>query len=271
MKTFLQLAILIFLTQFCTLSFAKDDNSEKQFNEIKETIVDSTKAISNYGASEAFKLISSALTKFRDLHKQVKKAKYVDDIIDEVTTTLEEIANTYEQIADLKTDISRFRYIHTSKLKEAKNITNINVKDLLIELKRLKSENKTLKEKLAETNDEIEKQIIEVSIRGNESRINSTEARQEIWKKFNYAQEKLINRLGTNGKKIELLLHILKTNAIVYKEAAKVAKLRRSAKSALINLQSLSEIQNILGDLQNSWIEVNDLVSEISSADFVIE
>jgi len=77
--------------------------------------------------------------------------------------------------------------------------------------------------------------------------------------------------LGTNGKKIELLLHILKTNAIVYKEAAKVAKLRRSAKSALINLQSLSEIQNILGDLQNSWIEVNDLVSEISNADFILE
>ena len=247
------------------------ENTEERFNAIKETVVGSTKAISNYGAVEAYKLINKSLEKFRDLYKQVKKAEYVDDVIDEVTDSLEEIATTYEKVASLKIDIAKYRGNKISKLSKAKDGTIKTVEDLNVELRQVLSENKSLKDKLSYTYDEIDKQKIEVSIKGNESIINSIEAQQEIWRRFHAAQNKLINRLELNGRKIDLLLHVLKTNAAVYREAANVAKLRRSAKAALKNLQSLSDIQNILGDLQNSWLEVNDLVSEISNADFNIE
>jgi hypothetical protein len=247
------------------------ESKEERFNVIKGVVIGSTKLISNYGADKAYDLIKTSLGKFRDLHQQVKEAEYVDDVIDEVTDALDEIATTYEDVANLKRNIAHNRAKNTAHFLGAKDGTNKTVQELEIEKKMVVLEAASMRKKLSYTTDEIEKQKLEISIKGNESIINSLEAQETIWRKFHAVQEKLLTRLNLNGRKIDLLLHVLKTNAAVYREAANVAKLRRSAKAALKNLQSLSDIQGILGDLQNSWVEVNDLVSEISSADFNIE
>jgi hypothetical protein len=173
-------------------------------------------------------------------------------------------------VANLQVDIEKNRAKQTANLLDAKNGTNRTLKELAIDKKRIISETVKLRNKTSKDHDEIEKQKIEISIKGNESIIRSIEAQEKIWSMFYAAQEKLFPRLELNSKKIDLLLHVLKTNSSVYREAATVAKLRRSAKEALRNLQSLSKIHSILNDLQNSWIEVNDLVSEISNADFNI-
>ncbi len=92
-----------------------------------------------------------------------------------------------------------------------------------------------------------------------------------IWKKFQVAQKKLMARLKISSKKLGLLLHILQENAKVYRAAASVAKLRRSARYALRELAVLADMERLLGDLESSWSEVNLLVDEISKADFALD
>ncbi|KPA13123.1 hypothetical protein MHK_006673, partial [Candidatus Magnetomorum sp. HK-1] len=92
-----------------------------------------------------------------------------------------------------------------------------------------------------------------------------------IWDKFHETQKPLLKKLNLRKENIDLLMHGLKQNARVYQAAASAAELRRTARAALSNLSELQNIDDVLGDLQNNWFEVNALVSQISEADFNID
>jgi len=245
--------------------------TEDKFNNIKDDVIESTKKISDFKAKDAYEMIHSTLKDFQNIYQQVKNSKNIDDIIDEVTDGLINISDTYSKVAEFSVSIAKFRSKHIQKLNDAQGETLLTIQQLNDKKLILIGKNKELNSELEYATKEIDKQKIQISLKGNKSIIKSIEAQKLIWLKFNNAQTKLQNKLNSNGDKFELLLHILKVNAKVYKEAANVAMLRKSAKAALQSLTSLSDIQDILNDLENSWIEVNDLVAEISNAEFKIE
>ena len=78
-------------------------------------------------------------------------------------------------------------------------------------------------------------------------------------------------RIKMISEKIGLMFHILNANAEVYQEAATAAKLRRSALVALENLSSLTDLEELIKEMSNNWSQVDNLVQEISSADFRIQ
>jgi len=116
-----------------------------------------------------------------------------------------------------------------------------------------------------------EKRKIEMTISANKSVSNSIKAHLLIWKKFHETQKPLLKKLNMRKDNIDLLMHGLMQNARVYQAAASAAELRRTAKAALSNLSDLQNIDDVLGDLQNNWFEVNALVDQISEADFNID
>ncbi len=192
-------------------------------------------------------------------------------MIDEVADGLNEISLTYENVSKIGKDLIKFRDGNFQHLQAMSNETIKTEKEIEKETLRLEEENKRLQKKLISDIDDIDKNNIQVSLKGNMSIINSLKGQSIIWKKFYEAQTNLLSKLKLNSRKVDSLLHILEVNSRVYKEAANVAKLRKTAKSALDNLSSLGDIQKIIGDLQNSWLEVDDLVSDISNAEFTVD
>lgn len=244
---------------------------EEKFTEIKDQLVQSKQNLAQYKASETYQEIVNALNEFHRIRDVVKNASHVDDVIEEVADGFENIASTYEKVVKLGGDLIQYRRGELRYLKDMNRETFRTEQELERKIVSLQDQNKLLQAKLSSTLDEIEKNNIEVSFKGNASIINSLRGQMIIWKKFYDAQNRLYEKLNLNGRKIDSLIHVLEVNAKVYKEAATVTRLRKSAKGALDNLSSLGDIQSIIGDLQNSWTEVDDLVSDISNADFVID
>lgn len=270
--------ILVFLltiinagTAYASGDKYKKLEGEAKFTEIKESLVDSTNKISHYKAGDAYRELSGALKDFRKLHETVEKTKNIDDVIEDVANGLDDISITYDRVAKIGKDLVKFRNNNFKYLQSMTDETLKTAKQIARESSSLQEENKRLEKKLATEIDDIERNDIQISIRGNTSIINSLKGQAIIWSKFHEAQTNLLSKLQLNGRKVDSLIHILEVNARVYKEAANVAQLRKTAKSALDNLNSLGDIQSIIGDLQNSWLEVDDLVSDISNADFTID
>lgn len=244
---------------------------EEKFTEIKEQVVHSALNLSKYKASDAYKEIDKALNHFQRIYTLVQKAKRVDDVIDKVADGLEEIATAYERVANFSSDISSNRGEEFANLLLFDKESLKTEHELKNEIVQIEANNRLIQKQLSGTSDEFEIKKIRVSLKGNQSIISSLEAQRIIWEKFHQTQRKMLDSLILNGREIDLLVHVLNVNAGVYREAANVARLRRSAKGALDSLSSLADIQGIVVDLENSWSEVNGIVSEISKAEFTLD
>jgi len=249
----------------------KQLTGDKKFTEIKEQVTKSALSVSKYKASDVYQEMVNALDDLRKLHTLVQQATHVDDVIEKVVDELDQLASTYERVAALSAGMTQYRKDEFSYLQGVNGETLNTQRELKERIAELKSNNKLLQKKSGSATDEIESKKLEISLRGNDFIIKSLEAQSIIWDKFYQAQGRLLQSLDLNGRKVDLLCHMLQVNAQVYREASTVAQLRRSAKSALESLRSLADIQGIIGDLQDSWLQVNGIVSEISKAEFTID
>ena len=241
---------------------------EDKFTAIKEQVTHSALNIEKYKASNIYKELERASHNFKKIENLLKKTDNVDSVIDRVAENFDEVATIYEGISNYASEIAISRKDEFTNLRSFRKETLKTKNDLNSEIEKIKTENNHINRKLESTIDDLERRKIEISLKGNKSIINSLNAQCRIWDKFYQAQNKMLNPLKTSGKSIDLLLHILNVNSKVYHEAANVALLRQSARSALDNLQALANIDDVIIDLEDSWIEIDDIVSEISQAKF---
>lgn len=254
------------------ISNYKQMSEEEKFIEIREQVTHSALDVLNYKASDAYKMLAQASKDFQKIYFLVQKTDEVDKVINKVANGLDEIASAYEEVANFSSEIILHRNEEFSQLLNYAQETLQTENELKGKITEIESNNRLIQKKLVSINDldEIELKKIEVSLKGNESVINSLQAQCIIWNKFYQTQKKMLSSIDLSSKKVDLLLHILDVNADVYREAANVARLRHSAKSALDSLNTLIDIQDIVVDLKNSWVEVNDIVTEISNAEFAV-
>lgn len=272
------LAVIVFLSSVCVgeaLASSRDEykhlTGREKFSEIQENVRNSALSASNYKAKEVYKDIEKALADLQKIHRLVQESDDVDDVIEQVADGLSKIAETYKRVASLKDNINEYWRGEFSYLQDI-NIETLKTKEQLEkEINKFRLENNSLRRNLESSVDDIESNRLNIGIKANESIINSVDAKILIWNKFYEAQEKLLASLKLNSRRINLLLYALDKNAEVYNKAAEVARLRNSAKAALRNLNNLANIEDLIGDLQDSWLEVNSLVTEISTADFIID
>jgi hypothetical protein len=246
----------------------KQMDGEAKFSKIQKQVTHSALSISNYKASDAYREINSALSDSQRLHTLVQKADYVNEVIDEVTDGLDRISTAYDRVIEIGSDMKRYRGDEFLSLRGFNRETLKTQQDLEKRVKKLNAESNSLQKRLRNVTDEFELKEINLTLQGNNSIVSSLEAQHVIWDKFYSSQNKLLESLDLNGRKVDLLLQALEVNSNVYHEAATVAHLRQSAQGALESLGNLADIQNIIGDLQDSFLQVNDIVSEISEADF---
>lgn len=271
--------ILSFFGLFFSLCFlclcvnAQSNNlpNEKDFDNRKEELINSINAISSYGAVEAVKEIKDNIIEFNSLLEAVKNAQHVDDVIVEVANGLSNIAESYKKIASLKDNIFSVHRKEINNFISIEGDTTNTISAIRSKKNEYIQQIDVWEKSIDSINDNIEKQKIEISLRGKKSIIKSLEAQEEIWKKFYNAQQKILPKLKLNSEKISLMFHILDVNSEVYQQAATAAKLRRSALAALENLSSLTDLQGLIDEMSSNWTQVNDLVQEISSADFRIQ
>jgi hypothetical protein len=249
----------------------KSLTGEKKFTEIQEQVTHTAKSVANYKASDAYKEIVNSLQYFQKLYKKVQTADHVDDVIKEVADGLDKIAANFEKVASLSTDILRYRKENFYYLRSINGETLKTEKQLKEQITKLESDNKYFKQLHNNSTDEIDSKRIEIKLKGNDSIIKSLQAQSNIWGKFYQKQAMLLEKLDLNGRKVDLLLDVLNVNAKVYHEAANVARLRQSAIVALDNLGYLTNMEDIIVDLQDSWSQVDEIVSEIGSADFIFD
>ena len=245
-------------------------SGEQKYTEIKEQIIQSTHDLAEYKAADAYRDIVSAISEFNKLRDLVNRASHVDDVIDEVADRLDNIASTYERVSNLSGSLAKFRNGEFRHLKDMNGETFRTERELEREISRLQYENTRIRDRLPNTLDDIEKNNLEVSLKGNLSVINSLRAQIAIWNKFYEAQNRLSEKLDINARKVDSLFHILEVNSRVYREAANTTRLRKTAKGALDSLSSLGDLQNIVDDVQSSWTELDSLVNDISNAEFSI-
>jgi hypothetical protein len=265
------LCITVVLTWLWICPVQGGTSMEQKFNSIKDDIIKSAITTSSYRAEEAIKELNANMTFFDVLYDKVKSAKHPDDVINEVADGLAKLSASYQKIAAMKNDIftvhlKEFRAFRDYEGKTLATIQEIQ-RDKVGYVKKISTAEVSLKKE----QNEIEKQKLNVSLQGWKSVVKSLEAQELIWNKFYEAQGKLLGKLKLSSEKISLLFHIIDTNATVYKYAADVAKLRKSALEALANLATLTELEALLTDMTNNWLQVDEIVREISTAEFRLE
>lgn len=203
---------------------------------------------------------------------RVYQANHVDDVIDDVADGLYEISKTYKKVTEKKDAIL---LEHGNALKTISN-TDENtieyaIKNNTDKIISLESEVTRLLKEIEVEQIETKKRKLEIDINSKKSIINSLKDKNKVWNNFRLSQEKLLLKLKKNSEIIDLFLFALDKNADVYKEAADVAMLRKSAKSMLSQLKLLNATDDLINNIENNWLEINDLMNEISKAEFKIE
>lgn len=256
------------LTLFCSsIGFAGETRLPEQFNQIKQTVLDTVSESQRVGAATTYHLLADNLAAFRSLSIRVRQANHMDDVIEELASELDVIAGNFEKAAKLRVAYGQntedSRSLMARKHRETQNAIN----EIQRRIYHTQAELNQAQSAINTTSLQRDKNRIIIS--SNQSVLNSLEAQKQIWERFADSQSRLMTTFTASTERVDFVLFVLEKNAQVYREAANTAQLRRNVRLALQDLQSLGAIENSLIDLAASWREVDAIVSEIGREEFI--
>ncbi len=256
------------LTISCSSSGAATDRGlPAQFNEIKQSVLDTVSESQRVGAASTYRLLNENLAAFRALSTRVQQAPHMDDVIEELATELDQIAGNFEKAAKLRVRYSENTTDSRALMAAKHRETQAAINEITNRIRMTQAETRRAQNAFATTDLERDKNRIIVS--SNQSVLNSLDAQKQIWVRFADSQSRLMSTFTVSTERVDFVLFVLQKNAQVYREAANTAQLRRNVRLALQDLQSLGAIENSLIDLAASWREVDAIVSEIGREEFV--
>ncbi len=256
------------LTLSCSAISAADIRGlPAQFNEIKQSVLDTVSESQRIGAATTYHLLNDNLAAFRALSTRVQQAPHMDDVIEELATELDEIAGNFEKAAKLRVKYGKNTTDSRALMAAKHRETQAAINEINNRIQMAQAETRRAQNAIATTDLQRDKNRIIVS--SNQSVLNSLDAQKQIWVRFADSQSRLMSTFSASTERVDFVLFVLQKNAQVYREAANTAQLRRNVRLALQDLQSLGAIENSLIDLAASWREVDAIVSEIGREEFV--
>ena len=256
------------LTLSCSAISAADTRGlPAQFNEIKQSVLDTVSKSQRIGAATTYHLLNDNLAAFRALSTRVQQAPHMDDVIEELATELDEIAGNFEKAAKLRVKYGKNTTDSRALMAAKHRETQAAINEINNRIQMAQAETRRAQNAIATTDLQRDKNRIIVS--SNQSVLNSLDAQKQIWVRFADSQSRLMSTFSASTERVDFVLFVLQKNAQVYREAANTAQLRRNVRLALQDLQSLGAIENSLIDLAASWREVDAIVSEIGREEFV--
>ncbi len=256
------------LTLSCsTVSMAEERGLPEQFNQIKQSVLDTVSESQSLGAAATYRLLAENLAAFRSLSARVRQATHMDDVIEQLATELDTIASNFEHAAKLRVEYGENTADSNALMASKHRETRDAISEINNRIEQTRTEMHNAQSAIAETTLQRDKNRIIIS--SNQSVLNSLEAQKQIWERFADSQSRLMATFAASTERVDFVLFVLEKNAQVYREAANTAQLRRNVRLALQDLQSLGAIENSLVDLAASWREVDAIVSEIGREEFV--
>ncbi len=256
------------LTLCCTpFAIAAERGLPQQFNQIKQTVLETVSESQSVGAATTYHLLTENLATFRSLSTRVKQAAHVDDVIEELASELDIIAANFERAARLRVDYSKSAADSRSVIARKHRETQDAISGIDRRIYQAQTELHQARTAVSATALQRDKNRIIIS--SNQSVLNSLHAQKEIWERFADSQSRLMTTFTASTERVDFVLFVLEKNAQVYREAANTAQLRRNVRLALQDLQSVGAIENSLIDLAASWREVDAIVSEIGREEFI--
>lgn len=255
------------LTFSCSaVGTAAERGLPEQFNQIKQSVLDTVSESQRVGAATTYHLLTDNLSAFRALSLRVSQAPNMDDVIEELATELDAIASNFEQAARLRVEYSKNTVDSNALMARKHRETRDAINDIDRRIHLTQAEMHQAQTSLATT--ELQRDKNRIIVSSNQSVLNSLEAQKQIWVRFADSQSRLMSTFTASTERVDFVLFVLQKNAQVYREAANTAQLRRNVRLALQDLQSLGAIENSLIDLAASWREVDAIVSEIGREEF---
>lgn len=256
------------LTFFCnSISMAAETRLPEQFNQIKQSVLETVSESQRVGAATTYNLLAENLNAFRSLSIRVRQADHMDDVIEELASELDVIAGNFEKAAKLRVEYGRNTEDSRSLMARKHRETQSAIDEINRRIYQTQSELQQAQSAVNTTALQRDKNRIIIS--SNQSVLNSLEAQKQIWERFADSQSRLMTTFTASTERVDFVLFVLEKNAQVYREAANTAQLRRNVRLALQDLQSLGAIENSLIDLAASWREVDAIVSEIGREEFI--
>lgn len=277
MKRFLVLTSIlsgVFLLQSCVFIVNRKEtkllgsDASQRFETIQESFIEKPNKIKQYGAADAYKTIVNNIESFEKLKTKVLEANNIAEVMDDIAEELSVIAKNYRKVANMAGSIEKFTVKSMDELLAGQSTSNKSVDLNDIEIRMLTEEMERAKLKLERADDSNEIMRLEATVAGNSSQINSLKGQNKMWLNFLNYQERLLGALNKNNESVSTLLFVLDKNADVYETAAETAQMTKSAARFIQDLNGLIDINNTLGDLIDSWDEVDFVVDEIISLDF---
>ena len=238
------------------------------FNELKIQISTAADTILKQGTSEVHSKLEQQLKQLETLTEQVENIQNIDEVIEPVARMLTALGQTYHEIASKRDTIILAHQMQLSLIKE-------------LEMKTLNRIDRAIQEKqnhvillnnaqnaLLQTSNSLERQKIQISISGHKQNIESLQLQEMVWSKFHDSQETLENLLQQYTQKIELLLHFLEISGQVYEQAANVALLKETTVIAFNKLTDVTELENIVMDIEQSEQKIKAWMNKIKQDNF---
>jgi hypothetical protein len=236
----------------------------------RDRLQESVEKVSTFKAREALIEIERNMSVLRQVREKVEGSKNVDEVIEDVSAALEVMATSYEKIAAMKTEIEITYKGETRNLDEVGVKTGRTLAEIRAEKARCEQELRDDEGRLPAIANLTERKKMEIRIRSLKSQINQWAAKETIWSKFEQAQGPVKQKLSITGEHVDLLIFLLQENAKVYRGAASVAKLRKSARETLNNFVDFQDLNDAAGNLEGTWSELDGIVDRMASDDFVL-
>jgi hypothetical protein len=170
----------------------------------------------------------------------------------------------------MKTQIETTYKGENRSLDDVSTTTRRTLEQIRSEKSRCEEELRANESSLPTTQNGTERKKLEIRIRSLKSQLNQWSAKETIWAKFEKAQGPVKQKLSITGEHVDLLIFLLEENAKVYRGAASVAKLRKSAKETLANFADFQGLNEAAGSLEGTWTELDGIVDRMSADDFVL-
>lgn len=238
------------------------------FNRIKAAVIRLVDKISTNGAGMAHQEIAKNLALLESLPAKMDTKSDDKQRAQPLINGLLSISKSYASVAAMRDQIAKDNEAYFAELQEnhAKTVEGKTQTEDRIRLMR--TEISRMQQTLQTTTKKIDRLKLDVSIKGRRQILRSLERQMVVWDEFARIQNGLLEKLGVHRENLDLLLHILEVNSVVYREAAYVLQMRQNLPDAGVILADLSDVLGVLGDLEANWSDVNGLKNRIEEKDF---
>ncbi|MEK8018797.1 MAG: CUB domain-containing protein [Candidatus Parabeggiatoa sp.] len=204
------------------------------YNVIKEKLLVASHLFLELGTEEAYAKISKNVQALKDLQAKMQQIPETDAFIEQVANELMLIAQTYNEVAAMNLWIMNAYQEQFDILKGLKQETQYQIHQIKLQIHQIKLKKQGYKNsldqtqtQLEDTHDNLEQQMMQLSMAGYESIIPSLHDQQESWNKFDKLQDTLEDKLRLHSNYIRLFLHTLGINGQNYQEFAQATLMRQ--------------------------------------------